>query len=100
MLLPATFIANIKPAYFTIFAIIVWLVLSYIPCIPIHMLLGYISPKGIYLIMAINVSNVAFANIKTLKILMLIFSMHQWSWYEKIVTSSLAEGILIESHLF
>ena len=93
MLLPATFIANIKPAYFTIFAIIVWLVLSYIPCIPIHMLLGYISPKGIDLIMAINVSNVASANIKTFKILMLILSIHQWSCYEKVVTSSLAEGI-------
>ena len=84
MLLAATFIANIKPAYFTIFAIIVWLVLSYIPCIPIHMLLGYISPKGIDLIMAINVSNVASANIKSLKILKLVLSMHHWSCYEKV----------------
>ena len=64
------------------------------------MLLGYISPKGIDLIMAINVSNVASTNIKTLKILMLIFSMHQWSCYEKVMTSSLVAGISIESHLF
>ena len=100
MLPPATFIANIKPAFCTIVAIIVWLVLSYIPCIPIHVLLGYISPKGINLITAIYVSNVASTNIKTLKILMLILSMHQWSCYKKVVTSSLVAGILIESRLF
>ena len=84
MLLPAAFIANIKPAFFTVFARIVWLVLSYISMYTYSHALGYISPKGIYLIMAINVYDVASANIKSLKILKLVLSMHHWSCYEKV----------------